>query len=271
MAQAILSDLTPPSLATAVKANLLAFFQQFRRSSLATVQASGESFRWHTPVVHPWFNGILSTTPPGERAAELVQQTIAYFRSRAVGLFSWWLAPDLEVSPWRAHLLSAGFRYDDRTPGMAIDLAALPALRSGTLTVQQVEDLPTLAEWVSTFVRGYGIPEAMGRPFLSLLESLGAGLPLRHYLGFREGRPVATSTLFVGAGSAGIYNVSTIPEMRGQGIGSAMTLAPLHAARDLGYRVGVLQSSALGYSVYERLGFRKVCQIEHFYWSSHGS
>jgi hypothetical protein len=72
---------------------------------------------------------------------------------------------------------------------------------------------------------------------------------------------VATSTLFLGVIAMGVHVVLTVEEARWRAIGAAMILAPLLEAREMGYRVGVLRSSYLGYPVYRRLGFREYCKI----------
>ena len=62
--------------------------------------------------------------------------------------------------------------------------------------------------------------------------------------------------MLLALGVAGLYNVATLPEARGKGIGAYMSFAPLLEAREDGYRIGILQASDMGRSVYERLGFQ---------------
>jgi GNAT superfamily N-acetyltransferase len=63
-----------------------------------------------------------------------------------------------------------------------------------------------------------------------------------------------------------MYFVCTVEPARRRGIGTAITLAALREAWDLGYTVGVLGSSEMGYPVYRRLGFVEYCRIGLYGW-----
>lgn len=79
----------------------------------------------------------------------------------------------------------------------------------------------------------------------------------RCYVAEVAGEPVATGygerTL---GGGVGVFNIATIRRFRGRGFGSAVTARVLADAAADGATWAWLQSTADGYGVYERLGFR---------------
>jgi ribosomal protein S18 acetylase RimI-like enzyme len=157
---------------------------------------------------------------------------------------------------------------------MAADLQALDeGLQAPPgLTIERVGDAETLQEWYDIAFNGVlGWPDCGVDAVLDYYMSVGLGAqsPRRYYIGRLRGKPVATSALVLGAGVAGIYGVATVSEERGQGIGTAMTLAPLREARALGYRVGVLFTSEKGtpaFRQYHRVGFRQYCKMRVYEW-----
>jgi GNAT superfamily N-acetyltransferase len=269
MSGEILTDLSTTSQVKAIKGNLYAFFRFMQRAPHAELHSNGALTRWCTPVPHPWFNGVLVSEPLPKKQGSVIQETLDYFKSQNASSLTWWLEPALPVESWRETLLAQGFYYDQNTPGMSLDLQVLrpEAFQVAGLTILPVLDPETLITWVHTFTTGYEIPDAWEDSFYLLMQGLGLDLPMRYYIAYLDGKPVATSNLFLGAGVAGIYCVATLPQARGRGVGAAVTAAPLLEARQLGYRLGVLQSSEMGFPVYQRMGFQHLCQMEHFYYS----
>jgi ribosomal protein S18 acetylase RimI-like enzyme len=87
------------------------------------------------------------------------------------------------------------------------------------------------------------------------------------YVGYADGRPVATAATVLGAGAVGVYNVATLPEARRRGYGEAVMRHALADARRLhGLQRSVLQSTPAGHRIYERMGYRTVTSVS--VWAS---
>lgn len=264
----ILTDLSPATLTDAIRHNLYEFFHFFQRAPQTEWVEDTRWLRWRTPVLHPWFNGVLARQLPAEGDEPWVAETVAYFRSYDQPSFTWWLQPHLPPDSWDRYLRPQGLRPDANTPGLAIELAALreEAAPLADFCIVPVEDQATLQTWTRTLVQGYELPQTWEHDLFHFMAGLGLDFPMRNYLGYLGDQPVATANGFYAAGVVGVQFIATLPAARRKGIGARLTLAPLLEARQRGYRAGILQASEMGYPVYERLGFQKLCAMQHYFW-----
>jgi GNAT superfamily N-acetyltransferase len=83
-----------------------------------------------------------------------------------------------------------------------------------------------------------------------------------------EGKPLGICTLFRSGAVAGFFDVGVLDRARNRGIGSALMSYACRFARDLGCEAAVLISSGMGYSMYQRAGFREVARIGYWYTAS---
>jgi GNAT superfamily N-acetyltransferase len=183
---------------------------------------------------------------------------------------SWHVGPSMRPLDIGTRLLAHGFADGGDEPGMAADLLHLHEHVStpGSFSIEQVRSNQELQVWTQTLAAGFGEGEVEANWVGAMYQKIGfdeQGL-WRHYLGRWDGQPVATTSLFLGAGVAGIYFVFTLPQARGRGFGAAITLAALQDARKRGYRVWVLAASSMGYPVYRRLGFQEYCRFHLYEW-----
>jgi GNAT superfamily N-acetyltransferase len=134
-------------------------------------------------------------------------------------------------------------------------LARVPA----NFTIERVHDEKSLLAFKDAFVRGLEVPDWAGQAWVDATLAFGIEqAPWRVYVGWLNGKPVASNLLFNGAGVAAVFGVATVPEARGQGIGAAITLIAYQDAHQAGYQHGVLFATDLGAPVYRRLGFQDV-------------
>jgi GNAT superfamily N-acetyltransferase len=261
----ILTDLSQQNLASSIQTNMHDFFRQF---ALNQPQPRADSLRWQTELMHPWFNGVLVDRSPEPGDESLIQELQEFYGSRGIQSWTWWVDSPALPQDWADLLGKAGFRFEHDTPGMAMLLANLPRDLAEVpgLTIRKVTSLQELKTWSHVFVGGYGLPLDWADPYFEMMAGLGLDQSAFSYLGELDGEPVAVSSVYLGAGVAGIYNVATLPQARRKGIGAALTVVPLQEAREMGYQAGILQSSQAGYGVYKKLGFEHLCEVEVFVW-----
>ena len=180
---------------------------------------------------------------------------------------TWWTTSLSSPTDIRKRLSDLGLREDEPEFGMVIDLEdwTPPAeqLPAGIV----VEELPAhadLTEWTAVMAASYGWNDpAKADAMAELYRSSGDDeLPWNHVLVTRDGRPVASGSLFTVGGHAFVTNIGTVPEARGLGLGSAVTVATLRIAKRLRFARASLTASVMGRSMYARLGFRDEVRID---------
>lgn len=282
----------PEELGHLVQENL---FDLFR--AMATVLPGGElvesqalSFH-HTFPTNPMFKGVWATRLTANDVEEVIDQTIAWFQARNAPFFFWWTGTGvtpadlgerlrakglLDMAEQQQHLAAGIKQTEQGAPCMVADLqqmneAVLERTPTG-FTIEEITDERGLYDFKRVFVDTYEIPDWAGQGWVDATLAAGIGkTPWRVYVGYLDGKPVATNMLFNGTGVASVYAVATLPSARGKGIGAAITLKPLLAAREMGFRHAVLFSTEMGVRVYERIGFRvTTTRINRYMWRNSG-
>jgi GNAT superfamily N-acetyltransferase len=263
----IFTDLSPEALHKISMEQFIASFTCFAGVPGVEVVESEAMIRLVSPGIPNWLtNTVLRCRFPAAQADGLIDETTAYFRARGVRPH-WRLCPGDRPADLEARLVAKGHVAGEEQIAMAVDLEKVnQRISSPTgLVIERVTDAATMQEkhgWLNRL----GTGQSLGTLLLDLFTAVGFAddSVWQHYLADLNGETVAWASVFYAAGAAGIYAVGTRPEARRQGIGSAITLRALRDAHQRGYRIGLLQSSQMGYNVYRKLGFEPCFAIKAY-------
>jgi GNAT superfamily N-acetyltransferase len=260
-----LDEFDASALVRVNEANLYALFP-FSHDWPDATKYAGPDLSWCvTGIPFPWCNVAFGARLDPERVDEAVEAFVAEGEKRNVPLF-WWIGQESRPADLGDYLGDYGFAPWGESTLMAADLYGLKEGVAGPreLSVRQAEDRESLKIWCRTTAEGFGMQGSAGALLEWFEGGVDLGIPLLFYLGYLEGRPVATSLLLLAEGVAGIYFVATLPAARRTGIGYSITLEPLREARRMGYGVGVLQASSAGAPVYRKMGFLESCKMRSY-------
>lgn len=242
----------------------LAAADGFRSLSLSADGGStdnvGGAACWYSSSYVPVFNGA-GIFAPELITRETLSAVEAYFkwRGRPYSIMSL----DALV-PYAARLLN---RYNyteyDSMPAMWLEGPSQDAVRgSPDLWVSRVSTPGPLASFRAILSQTFNL--SIAEVNLVLGEKTLQVAHVRHYLGWLDNIPVGTATLVLSGKVAGVWNVGTLQEYRGQGVAAALMRHILSEARTLGYNSSMLLASNDGMPLYARLGYETLSTVRVF-------
>jgi GNAT superfamily N-acetyltransferase len=260
----ILTDFSTPALLNAIQANAYAFFVR-REKILGKTITEDSGLTWleassSAPVA--WLHGLITT----EEASTRTTQAASRFVARG---FSEVYTVAFEIGQCRPAWQTAGASQIETEHVMVISLSGADRTRSTlrSLSIESVTDDSALQD--CTAVISAGRDQWTAGFFQLTNPSLAAGQEsMRYYLARLGGRPVATAAQFFWGGLAGIWWVTTTPELRRRGVATAITRAALADASRLGYHAAMIEALPDAVPMYRRLGFREYCRINVYRWKS---
>lgn len=262
--QKFIDNTSSGNLLTALESNMTAFWSEYGRGNGCTLQSTPNVVWFYTGIQVAIFNGVIRAKMKYEDVKGIVDSLQSKIEERGAPAL-WWLGPQTTPEDLGVLLEQYGLQSTGETPGMAADLAVVNSMPMAieNFHIEKVGNVEMQALWARIAAIGTGFSDTAAAEMEKLEATLtDPRYKTQHrYIGFLDGTPVATSAMVLDSGVAGIYAVATIPEARRKGIGEIMTVTPLLEARRIGYHVGILQASSMGYPIYKRIGFKDVCKF----------
>jgi GNAT superfamily N-acetyltransferase len=176
--------------------------------------------------------------------------------------FAWWFGFDDDYPECKSDLEKLGFVCDEHESGMFAEIGKLSREKKcDKLQIHLVDNAKRLDDFIRIYQELIPHDANAIKIFYERASEyiLNPESSLKLLVGYFNDQPAATSALFMDENSAGVWDVTTLPQFRRKGIGTNMTLQTLfHAFDNFGHRIGVLTASKDGEPVYHKIGFQKL-------------
>jgi GNAT superfamily N-acetyltransferase len=199
-----------------------------------------------------------------------LESSLSVFKDKGVPV-NWILRVSSRSYDIGEKLKDLGMKYKNGWSGMALrfkDYKRDTSIASG-VEVVKVKDRESLKTWSDIVSSSFSVPDDQRNDYLRAFTSLGygAGKPWDYYIGIMNGTPSSSCMVYMESGTAGLYWVGTLPDARGKGLATAVVCRALDDALLKVCHTSILQASAAGKPVYERLGFKEYCKFDIYTWA----
>lgn len=207
---------------------------------------------------------VITETLAGREELEYVLDTAAEYYERHGLDWSCWMTEELLSAKMRVAFLDQmaarrmwlvaehqGMIAERLEPGRSEPVA---------MTARPVCDAATRLDFAHLCIQVFGMPATVAEQVYSEEGFWSGGF--QAWVGYVDGRAVATAATETAAGVVGIYSVATLADQQRRGYGESITRTALaQAAAMSGCHTTILQSTLAGLPLYRKLGYRDLGRV----------
>lgn len=194
-----------------------------------------------------------------------VHQAIEYFREKKLP-YAFWIGFDADPLWLEQELIAKGLTSEETEWAMVCDLDQHPP-EVADFDIRQVQTQEGIQDVIS--VMNGILPSEEHEAIQTFYEQsqdklLAEGSRLTFFVGYENERPISISSCFCDENEASVFDVIVLPEMRGKGLGKAMTCQAMLQAKEKGYNRCILTATNDVKYLYQKLGFKDLKTMKVF-------
>lgn len=248
----------------AAERNLFSKFTYLPKLLGYKIDSSDELTRIDTKLNTSMFNIVCDAKFKDEDITRKIDETIAQYNNQP---FAWWVGPSTKPEMLGRKLDDRGFQRETEEFAMVADITDYQAPAQGNkIRIEHVNSIESLKDFTSVLAK---YDESANEFFVTeeiLKDAVKKKNPL--FVAYVDNVPAGIGSMHFHANVAGIYDLITNEDLRGQGVGSSMMHHLMSYAKNMGIRKMCLSASSdSGYRIYERLGFKTVGLFHCFEWA----
>jgi ribosomal protein S18 acetylase RimI-like enzyme len=228
-------------------------------TSLPNIEVHEEPDAFYVSADAPvlYFNSVFNARFNGN-TKQKIESAKEFFRRRGRNSFTWHITPSSQPEKLTECIKAQGGELLESIPYLAVHLDNVPRdfPVPSNFDWKTVRTHEMLAAWISIYCHARGYPESAEKllRIFSDLE-LTESSRLQLILGYLGDKPVSTYSVFMDREIAGFYSLTTLPETRGYGLGTAISVVAVELAVSYGYESATLVSEQPSRNICKRLGF----------------
>lgn len=209
-------------------------------------------------------NGIIETCDDRIPSDKEIDLAIDFFESRKLPFMWWSSAKKLE---------DKRFQFGGILKGLALDVSQdIPEKPSSShnLEVKIIQSDAEITTFCKHIVDAFGLdPVTLDQFKMVNTAAMKQGEQI-HFIAYLNSIPVGTASLSTCQSSAGVWNLSAVPEHRKHGIGGALVHAALVEAKKRQYKqvMAILMPKGMAWGLFNKLGFKEVCQFPFYIYGA---
>lgn len=257
------------NVAKLIAENFYLFRECFGHLPGGNIHQDGDVTMIDSGIPYPNWNAMISRNPKPHS----ISKTVTQYNSSYYFPYTWWIGPETDDRELEKELQNNGFKFVNRTAAMALELVSveLEPLLDSEIKILPVSNHFELEKYLGILQQSFSMPHYAIEALYKLYSqnSLFEDVKFYHYLGIYNGKAIGCASLFLAAGTAGIFHIGVPSGMRRRGIGKMMTIHCLKMAREMGFTFSVLRASNLGEGVYRQLGFKNFGHFKLYHSHHH--